>query len=453
MAINKEIKHLDKSNVMLSITVPKDDIQAKYNEMMKEYTKTLQLPGFRKGKVPRDVLEKKYSEALKGDAMGRIMESAMQEVFKEENMPRSEKPLPYSTPELQGEPVLDLEQDLRFSVIYDVLPEVKLSQWKGLSAEYSYAEVEESDISKELEELRERNAIIMDRDEATAAASGDVVTVDYMIYEENGEPPEESNTDNQREDFTFTLGAAANAFKFDDDIIGMKKGEKKEFQKKFDDDFVIHKLAGHTRKVEISLTSLKEKKLPDLDDDLAQDVDEKFKTFDDLKNSVKQRLQNKLDARLRDKKINELLKIIMESAPVVIPESMLNAEIEGRWRRVARYYNTSIENIRHMMRIGEKEDQWREEAQKALHSRLIIETLMEEQKIEVSDEDLEKEFESIAAANDVSIEEIKKHYDENALLYLKEDIKEKKITDILLAENNFKPGKKENYLDFMTDNG
>jgi len=453
LAINKEIKHLDKSNVMLSITVPKDDIQAKYNEMMKEYTKTLQLPGFRKGKVPRDVLEKKYSEALKGDAMGRIMESAMQEVFKEENMPRSEKPLPYSTPELQGEPVLDLEQDLRFSVIYDVLPEVKLSQWKGLSAEYSYAEVEESDISKELEELRERNAIIMDRDEATAAASGDVVTVDYMIYEENGEPPEESNTDNQREDFTFTLGAAANAFKFDDDIIGMKKGEKKEFQKKFDDDFVIHKLAGHTRKVEISLTSLKEKKLPDLDDDLAQDVDEKFKTFDDLKNSVKQRLQNKLDARLRDKKINELLKIIMESAPVVIPESMLNAEIEGRWRRVARYYNTSIENIRHMMRIGEKEDQWREEAQKALHSRLIIETLMEEQKIEVSDEDLEKEFESIAAANDVSIEEIKKHYDENALLYLKEDIKEKKITDILLAENNFKPGKKENYLDFMTDNG
>jgi trigger factor len=233
----------------------------------------------------------------------------------------------------------------------------------------------------------------------------------------------------------------------------MKKGETKEFDKKFDDDYIIHNLAGQTRKVKISLTSLKEKKLPELDDDLAQDVDEKYQTLNDLKDSIKQRLEKQLDARVRERKVSELLKMIMESTPVVIPESMIKTEIEGRWRRIARYYNTSIENIRHMMQIGEKEDQWREEAQKSLHSRLIIETLMEEQKIEVSDEDLEKEFESIAAANNTQAEEVKKHYDENAVLYLKEDIKEKKITDILLAENSFKPGKKENYLDFMTDNG
>jgi len=453
VAINKEIKRLEKSNVMLSITVPKEDIRTQYDDMIKEYTKTLQLPGFRKGKVPRDVLEKKYSEALKGDAMGRIMESTLQEVFKEENMPRSEKPLPYSTPELQGEPVLDLEQDLQFSVIYDVLPEVKLGQWKELSAEYSYAEIEEGDINKELEELRERNAIVMDRDDTAGAANNDVVTVDYLIYEENGELPEETNTENQRKDFTFTLGTGVNAYKFDDDIAGMKKGETKEFDKKFDDDYIIHKLAGQTRKVKISLTSLKEKKLPDLDDDLAQDVDEKYQTLNDLKDSIKQRLEKQLDTRIRERKVSELLKMIMESTPVVIPESMIKTEIEGRWRRIARYYNTSIENVRQMMQIGEKEDQWREEAQKALHSRLIIETLMEEQKIEVSDEDLEKEFESIAAANNTQAEEVKKHYDENAVLYLKEDIREKKITDILLAENSFKPGKKENYLDFMTDNG
>jgi len=453
VAINKEIKRLDKSNVMLSITVPKEDIQAQYDDMMKEYTKTLQLPGFRKGKVPRDVLEKKFAEALKGDAMGRIMESTMQEVFKEENMPRNEKPLPYSTPELQGEPVLDLEQDLQFSVIYDVLPEVKLGQWKGLSAEYPYAEIEESDIGKELEEIRERNAIVMDRDDTAAAVNGDVVTVDYIIFEENGEPPADTISDCQRKDFTFTLGVGANAFKFDSDITGMKKSETKEFDKKFDDDYIIHKLAGQTRKVKISLTSLKEKKLPDLDDDLAQDVDEKFNTLNDLKDNIKQRLERQLDTRLRERKISELLRIIMESTPVVVPESMIKAEIEGRWRRIARYYNTSIENIRHMMQIGEKEDQWREEAEKALHSRLIIETLMEEQKIEVTDDDLEKEFQSIAEANNTQAEEIKKHYDDNAVLYLKEDIREKKITDMLLAENSFKPGKKENYLDFMSDNG
>ncbi|MCL2213568.1 MAG: trigger factor [Treponema sp.] len=449
MAINKEIKRLEKSNVQLNITIPKEDVRNQYNDMLNEYSKTLQLPGFRKGKVPKEVLERKFAEALKGDATSRIMESALQEVFKEESMPRNEKPLPYSTPELQGEPVLDFDQDLQFSVVYDVLPEVKIGQWRGLNAEYSYAEVEKSDIERELEEIRERNSVVMDRDDEAGAVNGDVVTIDYIVFEEDGE----THSNNQRNDFAFTLGAGTNAFKFDDNIIGMKKDETKVFEKKFEDDFFETALAGKTRKIQITLTALKEKKLPDLDDDLAQDVDEKFKTLDDLKNNIKERLEKQLEFRLKDIKTNALLSKIMENTPVVVPESMIRTEIDGRMRRLARYYNTSTENIQQMMSIGEKENEWRDAAQKSLHSRLIIETLMEEQNIEVTDGDVEKEFESIAAANGADIEEVKKHYDDNAVIYLKEDIKEKKITDMLIAENNLKPGKKENYLDFMSDNG
>ncbi|MCL2440553.1 MAG: trigger factor [Treponema sp.] len=448
MAINKEIKRLDKSNVELSITVPKEDIKNQYNEMLKEYSKNLQLPGFRKGKVPQEVLERKYAEALKGEAMGRIMESTLQDVFKEDNLPRNERPLPYAHPELQGEPELDFEKDLQFSVIYDVLPEVKIGQWKGLKIEHSYAEVDKKDIDKELEEIRERNAIVLDRDDNTKAAKGDVVTIDYQVFNEDGTP-----SSIQRKDFVFSIGANTNVYQFDDDIIGMKKGENKDFNKKFSDDFFEPTLAGQTRKVQITLTALKEKKLPDLDDDLAQDVDEKFKTLDDLKNNIKERLEKQLEFRLREKKLNELLKKIMENTPVVLPESMINAEVEGRWRKMARYYNTSVESIQQMMAIGEKSQEWRDSAVKALHSRLIMETLMEEQKIEVSDDEIEKEFESIASANGANTEDVKKHYNEEAVFYLKEDIREKKVTDLLFAENNFKQGKKENYLDFMTDNG
>jgi len=449
VAINKEIKRLEKSNIELTIIVPKEDVRAQYNDMLKEYSKTLQIPGFRKGKVPQEVLERKFAEALKGDAMGRIMESTLQEVFKEENMPRNEKPLPYSVPELQGEPEFDFEKDLKFSVIYDVLPEIKINQWKGISVEHPFAEIEKSDIDKELEEIRERNAIVMDRDDSASAVNGDVVTIDYQVFGENGEPLESLH----RKDFTFPLGANTHVFKFDSEIIGMKKDETKEFIKKFEDDFFEPEVAGKERKVQITLTSLKEKKLPDLDDDLAQDVDEKFKTLDDLINNIKDRLNKNLEARLRDRKISELLRIMMEGAPVTLPESMIKSELEGRWRRLARYYNTSPEMIQQMMNIGEKADEWRDAAVKALHSRLIIETLMEEQKIEVSDEDLENEFASIAAANNTNTDEIKKHYNEEAVFYLKEDIREKKISDILLTENNFKPGKKENYLEFMSDNG
>jgi trigger factor len=233
----------------------------------------------------------------------------------------------------------------------------------------------------------------------------------------------------------------------------MKKGDTKEFDKKFGKDFFDPALAEKTRKVKITLTALKEKKLPDLDDDLAQDVDEKFKTLDDLKNNIKERLEKQLEFRLKERKINELLMKIMENTPVILPESMINAEVEGRWQRLARYYNTSVDAIMQMMNIGGKEAEWRKASEKALHSRLIIETLMEEQKIEATDEDIDKEFESIAAANGAQIEEVKKQYNDQAIFYLKEDIREKKITDMLLAENNLKQGKKENYLDFMSDNG
>jgi len=449
VAVTKELTRLEKSNVKLSVTIPKDDVREQYNNMLKEYSQNLQLPGFRKGKVPREVLERKFAEALKNDALGRIMESALQEIFKEENLPRNERPLPYSTPELQGEPKLDLEQDLQFSVVYDVLPDVKIGQWKGLKVEYPFAEVGDDDINRELEEIRERNAIVMDRDEDASAQNGDVVTIDYQVFNENGE----ENPDMQRKDFAFTLGSGTNIYKFDEDIIGMKKGETKEFDKTFADDPAIPTLAGKTRKVQITLTSLKEKKLPDLDDDLAQDVDEKYKTLDDLKNSIRERLNKNLDWRLREKKINEILKKIMENTPVVIPESLIKVEVEGRLRRFASYYNTSAETLIQMLSGSEKENEWRESAEKALHSRIIVETLLEELKIEVSDEDVQREFQRMADENGVEIDEVKKHYNEQAVINLKEDIREQKINDILLAENNLKPGKKENYLDFMTDNG
>jgi len=449
VAISKEIKRLEKSNVQLNVTIPKEDVRSQYNDMLKEYSKTLQLPGFRKGKVPQEVLERKFAEALKGDAMGRIMESALQELFKEENLSRAERPLPYSTPELQGEPQFDLDKDLQFSVVYDVLPEVKIGQWKGLKAEYPYAEVEQLDIDRELEEIRERNAIVMDRDDSASAQNGDVVTIDYQILEEDGS----TVSSMQRKDFAFTLGSGTNVFNFDDDIVGMKKDDSKTFDKSFGDDHFDTTLAGKTRKIQVTLTALKEKKLPDLDDDLAQDVDEKFKTLDDLKNNIKEKLGKNLDFRLREKKVNELLKVIMENTPVIVPESMIKTEVEGRFRRLARYYNMDPATIAQMMSGEGKDKEWRDAAEKALHSRLIIETLMEEQKIEVSDEEVENEFKSIAEANGAEIEDVKKHYNEEAVFYLKEDIREKKITDLLLSENDLKPGKKENYLDFMSDNG
>jgi trigger factor len=453
VAVTKEITRLEKSNVKLSITIPKDEVRSQYQDMLKDYTKKLQLPGFRKGKVPQEVLERKFGKSLKSEALVHIIEWAVTEVLKDENLPKEDLPLPYSTPKVQEEPALDFEQDMAFSVVYDVFPQVSLGQWKGLEFEFLYAELTDEDIGRELEEVRERNAIVLDRDDGAEARAGDVVTVNYCEIGEEGQILPNS----EREDFVFTLGSGYNIYKFDDEISGMQKGGTKDFTKTFPADFEYPALAGQTKKIRLTLTALKEKKLPDLDDDLAQDVDEKFNTLDDLKNSVRERLNKNLEHRLREIKINSLMEKLMENTPAVIPESMIRMEVDGRLRNLARRLNTDADTVLKMMTASEDSadnmvEKWRSAAERDLHSRLIVETLMKERNIELSDEAMEKELETMAADTGITVEELKKYYQENSgEESLKEEVKERKLFDMLLAENTAKPGKRENYLDLMKD--
>ena len=460
MTVTKEITRLEQSNVKLTLTIARDDVNSEYDALLTDYTKNVQIPGFRKGKVPREILIRKFGEALKGEALGRIMEKCIGEVFEDESFPREDRPLPYSNTQLQDEPpVLDLEKDLQFSVIYDVMPKITIGKWEGLEAEIPDVSVTEEDLSRELEAIRERNAIVLDRDEAEKAANNDVVTVNYSELGENGEVL----AGTEREDFVFTLGSGYNIYKFDDEVLGMKKGESRDFEKTFPQDFEDKDLAGKTKKLKVTLTALKLKKLPDLDDDLAQDVDEKFKTLEDLKNNIRERLSGNLDQRLKEIKNNILLEKIMETTPAVIPESMVRLELDSRWRNLARRFNMDTQGLQKMMEQNSQDiqailDGWRPDAVRALHSRLIVETLMEELKLEVSDEEVDREIENITTAGGESsantAEEIKKYYQEEKVKdYLREDLKERKFFDILLEKSIIKAGKKTNYVDLMGNNG
>jgi trigger factor len=455
VTVSKEITRLEHSSVKLTLTVGKDDVGSHYDDLVKEYAKNIQMPGFRRGKVPREVLVRKFGDALKGEAMERTIEGALTQVFDDESFAREDKPLPYSTPEVEEAPKFDTGADLTFSVVYDVLPKVTVGQYKGLEVEVPGAEVSKEDIDRELEAVRERNAIVLDRDDGAAAEKDNVVTVNYGEVNEEGGIVPGSN----REDFVFTLGSGYNIYQFDDEITGMKKGETKDFEKTFPGDFSDPDLAGKTKKIRVTLSALKEKKLPELNDDLAQDVDEKYKTLDDLANSIRERLQKNLENRLRDLKISRLLEKITENTPVDVPESMIHIEIDSRWRNLARRLNVSVENIVKIMeRDGrsreEIQNEWRLDAVKALHSRLIVETLMEDLALTVSDEELEKEFKDMAEREETTIEEVKKYCEENSSTdFLKEEIKERKLFDVLLAENTVKTGKTGNYLDLMKING
>ncbi|MDR1418870.1 MAG: trigger factor [Treponema sp.] len=455
MTVSKEITRLERSSVKLTLTVGKDDVGSHYDDLVKDYAKNIQMPGFRRGKVPHEVLVRKFGDALKGEALERTIEGALTQVFDDESFAREDKPLPYSTPKVEEDPKFDTAADLVFSVVYDVLPKVTVGQYKGLEVEVPGAEVTDADIDRELETVRERNAVVLDRDDSAAAEKDNVVTVNYGETNEDGGVIPGS----ERQDFVFTLGSGYNIYQFDDEITGMKKGETKDFEKTFPADFSDTELAGKTKKIRVTLTALKEKKLPELNDDLAQDVDEKYKTLGDLENNIRERMRKNLENRLRDIKISRLLEKIVENTPVDVPESMIRLELDSRWRNLARRFNVSVENVVKIMerdgRSGEDiQNEWRPGAVKALHSRLIVETLMDDLSLAASDEELEKEFETMAQKEETTAEEVKKYYEENSSTeYLKEEIRERKLFDILLAENTIKTGKTENYLDLMMING
>jgi len=458
--VSKEITRLEKSNVRLSLTIPKEDLVSGYRDVLGDYTKNVQIPGFRKGKVPANVLERKFGEALRGEALGKILEKAIEEVFDDENMPRDEKPLAYSQPKMEDEPKLDLEKDLTFSLVYDVMPTVSVGQWKGLEAEVPEAQVGDEDIARELEAVRERNSFVLDRDDGAKAQNDDIVTVTYCEIDESGAPV----PDSQRDDFTYTLGKGQNAYMFDDEIAGMAKGETREFAKTYPEASGEEPagerpfFAGRTMKLRVTLTALKERKLPDLDDELAQDVDEKFKTLDDLRKNIRERLESSLEARVRELRINGLMEKIRENTPVVLPESMIRAEIGGRIGALGRNFGMQPDAVMRMLtsdggNLADVEASWRPGAEKSLHASLIIDALIEEQKIEVSDDELKLELEKLAADSGSSEEEVRERYGEEQLGYLKESLKERKFFDLLLAENTVKTGSRVSYLDLMANNG
>jgi len=456
VSVTKEITRLEKSNVKLTLTISKEEVMSQYHDVLKEYAQKAQIPGFRKGKAPQEVLVRKFGDALKGEAMGKIIEKAVDEVFSDQSLPRDERPLPYSQPRMDEAPQFELDQDLTFSLVYDVLPPIHIGQWKGLNVEVPDVTISDEDIARDLEEVRERNAFVLDKDDGAQAQRGDVVTVNYCEVGEDGEEV----SDSRRNDFVFTLGSGSNIYRIDDDIAGMIKGETKEVTKAYPEgEASAGSLAGRTIKLRVTLTALKEKKLPDLDDELAQDVDEKYNTLDDLKNSIRERLEKSLALRMRDLKINKLLENIMENTPVTLPESMVRVELDGRLRSLARRFGTDVEGVLRMMaqtgtNPDEIENNWRVSAEKSLHSRLIIETLMEEQHIEVSDEDFEQELEKIADDTEKPLEDVKKQYGEaQAAEYVKDSIRENRLFELLLTENTIKAGSKANYLDVMGNNG
>ena len=445
----KKIEKLEHSKVKMTATVAAADVRAIYAEMMKEYTNSVRIDGFRKGHVPSSVLERKFGESLRLDAMSRVLEKAVDAALADS----TDKPLAYETPALEGEPEFDVDKDFTFSVTYDVFPTFETPSLAALELSIPKVIVGDEDLARELDQIRERNAIVVEKTEA--AALGDIVTLGWAEQNADGTLVEGS----AREDFTFEIGKGLNLYKFDDEIIGLAAGQTKIFTKTFAEDFEYKELAGRTVTLSVKVTKVKQKNLPALDDELAQDISEKYKNLEDLKTSVKAQLQSSLDARLRQLKEKAVVDELLKRTTIDIPESMIQAELSMRWDSLKK--EMGIDTDEKMEKIAEYSgknrlqlyEDWKPTVQRAIAGRLVLDKLIEAGSFVATDEDLAAEYARQAEGTAMSAEEVKAEYEKRQSIdYLKEHICESKFFDSVLASAVFQEGEAVAFVDFMGRN-
>jgi trigger factor len=449
---SKNIERLEHSAVKLSVVVPAAEARKEYDGMLREYSRSVRIDGFRAGHVPASVLERKFGDSLRLDAMSRVLEKAVEEALKD--APVEDRPLAYSQPSLEGEPAFDLDKDFSFAVKYDVFPSIEVGDWKGIEVQKPVCEIKPEDEERELQDIRERNAVVVERDASAAAAVGDVVTLNFRELAEDGAAVEGS----EREDFTFEIGTGYNAYKIDDEIVGMKRDEEKTISKTYPADFEGKDLAGRSIKLAVKLTKIKEKKLPELDDELAQDVSEKYKTLADLRSDIRAQLEKRLADKLKQLEEKAIVEGLLARSKVELPESMVAAELAMRLENLKRQMGLdNDEKLDRLLSYSGKTraslvEEWKPSAEKSITTRLALEKLVEEGKYECSDADLEAEFVRQATETSLSVDEVKAEYEKRGSMdYLRDRIKEDKLMAALLAAAAVKKGDKISFVDLLKD--
>ena len=448
MKLTKEFTGLEKSSVKLSVTVAKKDVQDVYGAITAKYVKTAQIPGFRKGHVPVNVLERKFGDALKADVMNELVDKSLNEIFEKET---ENRPLPYAQPVMDKASEFDVNKDFSYEVIYDVFPKVAVKDFSGITVKEPQVTIGDTEIQEELKAVQERNAVVMDKKDGESVEKGNIVTINYSELDDTGKEIDGS----KRQDFVFTVGSGENIYKIDDEITGMKKGETKQIVKTYPNDEKDADLAGKTKKISVTVTAIKIRNLPAIDDELAQDVSEKYKTLDEMKKDIARNMENAKKRKIAELKNNSLLEQLVEKNNFDIPASMLAAELDGRWRMMAQQLQTTPEQLERMVTSsGQTKEamlnEWTGDSEKMLKTRIIVDALLKERNISVTPDEIEARYKEIAEEGGITVDEVKKHYeDPRSKEYLIDDTKEQKLYETLYKEIKVEKGDKMTFAELF----
>lgn len=445
MNTTRETTLLDNAQVRMRITVPGDEVRREYDAIVREYCEHARIPGFRKGKVPADVMIRKLGSSLVDQTRAQVLEKAVQDAFEH----AEHKPFPYANPEVKADDAIEPGRDWTFEVTYDTFPAVELGPYTGLEVEEPSWQVDDEDIGRELRAVQEQNALYTEK-EPPVVAKGDIANIDYVELEAGAEKEA-----TRRRAFVFEVGTGYNAYRIDDDLVGMAKGETRDLTKVYDAEAENRDLAGRSVSLRVTVNSVKEKRLPELNDELAQDISEKFATLDDLKADIRTKLEAAVTATLRSAAINAVLAKVVESSKIPLPRSLVAYQLDSMWRDYVRETRIDEERLVRLLREqGRDPEAMRAEMTPAAEQRarlqLVISEIAKREQIGVEESEIEAEIARLAEARRVEAKELRENLAKNDLIdTLAGNLRLEKLYDHILSKTTRKTAGRKKVLDIL----
>ena len=418
---------LEKSMVELQFSIDAETFKAAVNNAFKREGKKYAIPGFRKGKAPRHMIEKMYgSDIFHYDAVNDLFPEAYEAAVKEAKIDVVGRPDPEVVSMSEADGVV-------LKVKVAVKPEVELGEYAGLTVTKEAKNVNEADVDAEVKRMQDRNGRLLTRE--GAAENGDTVDIDFEGFVDG-----KAFEGGKAEHYSLVLGSGSFIPGFEDQVVGHSAGEEFDVNVKFPEEYGAAELAGKDATFKIKLHEVKYKELPALDDDFAKDVSE-YDTLDELKDSIRNNIKTNLDKQAEQKVENDLMDQVISNMKADIPDAMVDSRIDELVQdfeyRISQQGLKLADYLKYMgMNIEQFRAQFKEQADKQVKMRLAMEAIVAKEGITASDEEFEEEVKRIADAYKMEADKVKSIVDAAAV---KADLAINKAIDFVKEKANVVP--------------
>ncbi len=422
--MNVQVENLEKNMAKLTVEVPAEELEkALQAAYMKEKNK-ISVPGFRKGKVPRQMIEKMYGAAIFYEEAANIL---IQDNYAQA--------MDESGADIVSRPVIDVVQieagkPFIFTAEVAVRPEVKLGKYKGVQVTKVDTTVTDEEVDNAVEAERQKNSRMVSVTDR-AAANGDTAVIDYE-GSVDGVPFEGGKAENH----SLELGSHSFIDTFEDQIVGHNAGDEFDVNVTFPAEYHAAELAGKPAVFKVKLHEIKVKELPELNDEFAQDVSE-FDTLAEYKEDVRKHLEVEKENEAKRTKEDEAITKIIEKSEMEIPEAMIETQCENMVNDFAqRIAQSGLTMEQYMqfsgMTLDKLKEQVRPEAEMRIKSSLVLEQIAKEENIEISDEEVDAEIERMAAQYGMEADKLKEYMGESEKTSMKRDLAVTKAVDLIM---------------------